>query len=222
MIGFRDNEVLWPTGYDVIVSPPSVGAPGDLYDGFWKGDHDFLIAFHNNYLVDMHCFRDNEVLLQARYDVMVNYPPGGAPGEFWKSELDFLIVIHSNFLSGMSGFRDNMVLLQPAMTSWWFIRQGALRNWERTNNCSFFLYELYLFIVINFQHNSARNVCFTTGTIVSQTGWCSIFPAIKGSPAWLSRVNGVRRSSAAAWNFNPSPKAQFYINWFQIWRGWLR
>jgi len=29
-------------------------------------------------------------------------------------------------------------------------------------------------------------------------------------------------SSAKTWNFNPSPKAQFYINWFQIWRGWLR
>jgi len=45
---------------------------------------------------------------------------------------------------------------------------------------------------------------------------------ITGSPARLSRVNGVRRSSAETWNFNPSPIAQFYINWFQIWRGWLR
>jgi len=32
---------------------------------------------------------------------------------------------------------------------------------------------------------------------------------ITGSPAGLSRVNGVRRSSAKTWNFNPSPKAQF-------------
>jgi len=30
------------------------------------------------------------------------------------------------------------------------------------------------------------------------------------------------RSSAKTWNFNPSPKSQFHINWFQIWRGWLR
>jgi len=38
---------------------------------------------------------------------------------------------------------------------------------------------------------------------------------ITGSPEGLSRVNGVRRSSAETWNFNPSPKAQFYINLFQ-------
>jgi len=39
-----------------------------------------------------------------------------------------------------------------------------------------------------------------------------IVPIITGSPAGLSRVNGVRRSSAETWNFNPSSKAQFYIN----------
>jgi len=33
---------------------------------------------------------------------------------------------------------------------------------------------------------------------------------IIGSPAWLSRVNGVRHSSAKTWNFNPSPKTQFW------------
>jgi len=44
----------------------------------------------------------------------------------------------------------------------------------------------------------------------------------KLSQAGLSRVNGVRRSSAKTWNFKPSPKTQFYINWFEIWRGWLR
>jgi len=30
----------------------------------------------------MHGFRDNEVLLQAGYDVIVIYPQGGASGEF--------------------------------------------------------------------------------------------------------------------------------------------
>jgi len=37
-------------------------------------------------------------------------------------------------------------------------------------------------------------------------------PNITGSPAGLSRVNGVRRSSAETRNFNRSPKAQFNIN----------
>jgi len=30
----------------------------------------------------MHGFQDNEVLLQAEYDVIVIYPPGGASGDF--------------------------------------------------------------------------------------------------------------------------------------------
>jgi len=46
-----------------------------LHDGFWKSDHDFLIAFHSNFLCGMHGFRDNEVLLQAEYDVLVIPPP---------------------------------------------------------------------------------------------------------------------------------------------------
>jgi len=42
------------------------------------------------------------------------------------------------------------------------------------------------------------------------------------SQAGLSRVNGVRPSSAKTWNVDPSPKSQFYINLFHIRRGWLR
>jgi len=33
----------------------------------------------------MHGFRDNDVLLQAGYDITVIFPPGGASGEFsWR------------------------------------------------------------------------------------------------------------------------------------------
>jgi len=34
MHGLQDNEVLLPTGYDVIVSPPPGGASGNFYEGF--------------------------------------------------------------------------------------------------------------------------------------------------------------------------------------------
>jgi len=44
-------------------------------------DHDFLIVFHSNLLSLIHGFRDNEVLLQAGYDVMVISPLGGASGD---------------------------------------------------------------------------------------------------------------------------------------------
>jgi len=46
--------------------------------GFWKSDHDFLIAFQSNFLCGMHGFPDNEVLLQAGHDVIVISPPGVA------------------------------------------------------------------------------------------------------------------------------------------------
>jgi len=80
--GFWDNDVLLPTGYDVIVSPPPGVFHAIFHDGFWNSDHDFLIAFHNNFLSGMHGFRDNEALLQAGYDVIVISPPEGAPRDY--------------------------------------------------------------------------------------------------------------------------------------------
>jgi len=43
-------------------------------DWFWKSDHDLLIVFYNNFLSEMHGFRDNEVLLQGGYDNIVISP----------------------------------------------------------------------------------------------------------------------------------------------------
>jgi len=82
MHGFRDNEDLLPTGYDVIVISPQGGASGDFWWQTVKERPDFLIVFHINFLSGMHGFRDNEVLLQGGYDVIVTSPPGGASGEF--------------------------------------------------------------------------------------------------------------------------------------------
>jgi len=53
-----------------------------FHDGFWKSDHDLLIVFHINLLSGMYGFRDNEVLLQGGYDVIVISSLGGASGEF--------------------------------------------------------------------------------------------------------------------------------------------
>jgi len=62
------------------------GAPHAIFhNGFWKSDHDFLIAFYCNFLVTMHGFRDNEVLLQTGYDVIVIYPLGRVSDDFsWR------------------------------------------------------------------------------------------------------------------------------------------
>jgi len=116
MHGFRDNDVLLPTGYDVIVSLRQGVLQAIFHDGFWKSKHDFLIVFHSNFVSGILSFRNNEALLPTGYDVMVSSPLGVASGVFydgfWKSEHDFLVVIHRNILSVMHGFRDNVVLLQ--------------------------------------------------------------------------------------------------------------
>jgi len=49
-----------------------------FHDGIWKNDDDFLIVIHNNFLSAKHDFQYNEILMQARYDVMVISPPGSA------------------------------------------------------------------------------------------------------------------------------------------------
>jgi len=41
-----------------------------------------MIVIQSNFLSVMHGFRDNGVLLQAGYDVIVILPPGGASGDF--------------------------------------------------------------------------------------------------------------------------------------------
>jgi len=48
-----------------------------LHDGFQKRTHDFVIAFHSNFIFGMHGFRDNEVVLQAGYDLIAISPLGG-------------------------------------------------------------------------------------------------------------------------------------------------
>jgi len=52
-------------------------------DRFRKGDYDFRIVIHSNFLSAMQGFRDNEVLLPTGYDVIVGVSPGSASGDFW-------------------------------------------------------------------------------------------------------------------------------------------
>jgi len=57
-----------------------------FHDGFWKSDHDLLIAFHSNFSAVMHGFQYNEVLLQTGYDVIVSRPLGGGSHNFcWRN-----------------------------------------------------------------------------------------------------------------------------------------
>jgi len=81
MHGFWDNKMLSQAGYDVIVISLWV-LYAILYDWFWKSDYDFPMAFRTNFLSGMHGFRDNEVLLQVRYNIIVISPLGGASRYF--------------------------------------------------------------------------------------------------------------------------------------------
>jgi len=114
--GFRENEVFCKPDMTSSWFGRRKALHAIFYDGFWKSDHNFLIAFHSNFYLG--CM----VSEIARF----NCKPGmtsswflrlGAlqmiiQDEFWKNEHDFLIVLQSNFLFVMHGFRDNEVLLQ--------------------------------------------------------------------------------------------------------------
>jgi len=106
MHGFRDIKVLLQAGYDVIVILPPGAFQAIFHDGFWKSDHDFLIAFHSNFLSAMHGFRDIKVLLQAGYDVIVISPLGACQASFydvfWKSDYEFLLVVTGNFCPNLN------------------------------------------------------------------------------------------------------------------------
>jgi len=79
------NKVLLQAGYNVIVISQQGVALRYFTEGFWKSNHDFLIAFPSNVLFVMHGFRDNAVLLQAGYDVIAISPPGIASSYFiWR------------------------------------------------------------------------------------------------------------------------------------------
>jgi len=45
-------------------------------------NQDFMKVLNGNFLSAMHGFRDNEVLLQAGYNVIVTSPRGGASRDF--------------------------------------------------------------------------------------------------------------------------------------------
>jgi len=97
MHGFRGKRICQSD-----MTSSSVLRQGALHeivrDGLWLSDHDFLIALHSNFLSGMHVFRDNEVLLQTGYDVIVISPPRGVSRRFfdgiWKSDPSLIIVVH--------------------------------------------------------------------------------------------------------------------------------
>jgi len=83
MHGFWDNKVLLQAGYNVIMISSPRSASDDFSGRILKSEHDFLIVIQSNFLFVMHGFRDNEILLQAGYDVNVISLPGGTSGEFF-------------------------------------------------------------------------------------------------------------------------------------------
>jgi len=64
----------------------------------------------------MHGFRDNEVLLQAGYDVIMISPPGYAARNFLIADSEratpiFILVLHCNYTSVVHRFRFNELFM---------------------------------------------------------------------------------------------------------------
>jgi len=111
--------------------------------GFWKSDHNFLIAFHSNFLSGMHGFRDNVVLFLAGCDVIVISPPGGAAGSLLIADSErttddptFILVLHCNYTSIVHRFWFNELFMFAgnyvitissiggASGNFWFLKGG--------------------------------------------------------------------------------------------------
>jgi len=83
--GFWDNKVFCKPDMTSSLFLRQGALSANFHDGFWKSDNNFLIVLHSKFLFEMRGLRDNEVLLQARYDVIVISPLGGTSGELsWR------------------------------------------------------------------------------------------------------------------------------------------
>jgi len=114
--GFRDNEVFCKPD----ITSSWFGRQGTLHaifhDGFWKRDCDFIIVFHGNVFSGIHGLRDNEVLLQAEYDIIVILSDRKRFRQIFITDSERATMTAwkcpmPTFSSGIHGFRDNEVLL---------------------------------------------------------------------------------------------------------------
>jgi len=81
----------------IVISPPGAFTWFSM-TWFWKSDNEFMIVICSNFLAAMHGFRDNKVLLQTGYDVIVCPSLGAFHTIFvdgiWKSDPSFIIMVH--------------------------------------------------------------------------------------------------------------------------------
>jgi len=93
------------------------------FDGFWKRDHDFLIALHSNFLSGSHGFRDNEVLLPTGNDVIVLSPLGGISYRFcwWnlKERLQFYYHVSLTYFAYLFILYRPIYTLQLTRLCYW-------------------------------------------------------------------------------------------------------
>jgi len=112
-----------------------------LNDGFWKSDHNFLIACHSYFLSGLHGFRDNEVLLQAGYDVFVISPPGVA-SRYFTRRITCSAVALSRVLRTALVPHDNMGTSTPHSSDTseviWKMKLCTFDNVRETNACAKF------------------------------------------------------------------------------------
>jgi len=98
-----------------------------FHDAFWKSDHDFLIALYSNFLVAMHVFRNNEVLLlpdmTSSWFLRLGVLQAIFHDGFWKSEHDFLLVGNGNFCPNSNGLA--VIRHFVCAWEWWDFRTGS-------------------------------------------------------------------------------------------------
>jgi len=166
----------------------------------------------------MHGFRDNDVLLPTGYDVIVIYPLDGVLYRFcwWslKEQPSFMIMVHWHISRITYRF-------EPIRHLFWLVIALSDPIWWcfRVKHPQFYNYT-FLIPKGSSLHQTAcfELLCVKIASRVWAVALLENKNKITGSPAGLSRVNGVRRSSAETWDFNPSPKVQLFQSiWNLAW-----
>jgi len=128
MHGFRDNEVLLQAGYDVIVISP----PADCR--FWKGDPDFILVLHYNYMSVVHSFRFNELFMFAGNDVIAISSLGElhviSDYGFRNGDPDFIFMFNWHFLCIL----NRLEVIQLFLFGWDFPTGGEILGVLGQNN----------------------------------------------------------------------------------------
>jgi len=109
-----------------------------FHEGFWKSDHNFLIAFHSKFylrcmiskITRFYCkpnMTSSWFLRQGALHAILDY-------RFWKGDPDFILVLYCNYTSIVHRFRFNLLHVCRKWRHNDFVTRGRFRWFLNTDS----------------------------------------------------------------------------------------